>query len=582
MRGGSKRVQAPHTPELKLRAPGRTNFPPPRVSGPDTPVPMSLPDQTPKLPKLPFLVGDAILLGVAWLIVYRSAGPLSANAIAAVTACVAVGALLGVVPFLTDYARKQDEALDDRQRGLEALSRTVNTAAEQISIAANGLQEITDLLHRNLKHAEQLPQKLQEKIAEFNAQLDNVREDDREELEKELVELRASESERLQAVTDRIHKAIGELTKLDASAQKHVAEHTKLVEKASTAIESARTAAAAALGESASAAARTLAAAQSKALAEIDAKFAERTAAAVAAIETAVATTATTAAAQLAAAPASNPTAPVAASESKPEFAEAGIASPPKRPRKARREDVSHDEPAAGDATTQGSALESAESTPPAGDAATEPAAGPTALSPEPASADVEPSSGSIAAVPPAEPVDRSPTGEPEAGSQASSGPTEPEVGPPSHSTVASGQPVSSEPERPARKRARKPAPEQTADLTLELGGGEFASPGSDDAPVTSSEIIERVISSDGATRLIATAYIGIGNRLFIRGDGPGLSWEKGVPLQFVSIGKWRWETAEATAPFTVKLYKNDEIECGTLGMLTLDPGHQQEVTAKF
>jgi len=100
-------------------------------------------------------------------------------------------------------------------------------------------------------------------------------------------------------------------------------------------------------------------------------------------------------------------------------------------------------------------------------------------------------------------------------------------------------------------------------------------------APQT-SEVVERVRTSDGATRLIVTAYIGIGNKLYIRGDGPGLSWEKGVPLQFVSIGKWRWETPDATAPVTVKLYKNDQIECHGLGTLTLEPGRQREVNAGF
>ena len=104
----------------------------------------------------------------------------------------------------------------------------------------------------------------------------------------------------------------------------------------------------------------------------------------------------------------------------------------------------------------------------------------------------------------------------------------------------------------------------------------------SDDAPAGDSEPNERVISSDGATRLIVTSYIGIGNRLFIRGEGPGLAWDKGVPLQFISIGKWRWETADSTAPVTFKLYKNDDVECPGLGALTLDAGYQQEVTAKF
>ena len=89
-------------------------------------------------------------------------------------------------------------------------------------------------------------------------------------------------------------------------------------------------------------------------------------------------------------------------------------------------------------------------------------------------------------------------------------------------------------------------------------------------------------MTSDGATRLLVTAYIGIGNRLFIRGEGPGLSWGKGVPLQFVSIGKWRWETNDATAPVKFKILKNDEIECSSLGSQSLDPGHQHEVTAAF
>jgi hypothetical protein len=89
-------------------------------------------------------------------------------------------------------------------------------------------------------------------------------------------------------------------------------------------------------------------------------------------------------------------------------------------------------------------------------------------------------------------------------------------------------------------------------------------------------------MSADGVTRLIATAYIGIGNKLYIRGDGPGLSWDKGVPLQFISIGKWRWETNDAIDPIPFKLYKNDSIECTRMGSPRLDPGHQHEVTANF
>ena len=89
------------------------------------------------------------------------------------------------------------------------------------------------------------------------------------------------------------------------------------------------------------------------------------------------------------------------------------------------------------------------------------------------------------------------------------------------------------------------------------------------------------VPSADGLTRLTVVSYIGIGNKLFLRGEGPGLSWDKGVPLQFVSIGRWRWETDAATGPITCKIYKNDKLEA-PIGTLALTPGAEQEVTATF
>jgi len=162
------------------------------------------------------------LLGAAWLVADRAAQPLGAPALLALVALVAAAGLLGAIPFLLDYARKQDEALDDRQRSLEALASTVAAAAEQISIAAAGYQELAELAQKNLKHAEALPHKLQEKIAEFNASLTNSAEEEREELEQELAALRASESERLESTADKVVRAAAEWGKAEAAAQKHL------------------------------------------------------------------------------------------------------------------------------------------------------------------------------------------------------------------------------------------------------------------------------------------------------------------------------------------------------------------------
>ena len=539
---------------------------------------MSLPDQTPKLPKLPFLLGDAALLGAAWYIATRDPGPLSLHAVAAVTACVVLAAILGAVPFLTDYARKQDEALDERQRGLEALSRTINTAAEQISIAANGINELTDLTHKNLKQAEQLPHKLQDKIAEFNAQLNNASQDDREELEKELGELRISETERLQAIADKVHMAITDLTRLDSSLQQHANSRVDSIERAHATFVKTNTEATAALSQTNSALNRDFADRQTAALTDIDRKLAERAALIVSAIDAATrqavetlnATRGTVTTGGSPADPASGPAG--AETSEKPDNVTGVVplvASPPKRPRKARRDDAA---PADVDLTVP---------------AAVKPASAATAdesgaIPPEPAPIPL----GSIAHVAPVAPYSADPFSSPlllpsaDSPAGASTG-LGSESTPVPESWAKDETAATAQTEQPSRKRATRSSGD---DATPDLFGHSHAdeSADSDDAPVTSAEMMERVISSDCATRLIAIAYIGIGNRLFIRGDGPGLSWERGVPLQFVSIGKWRWETAEASAPIAFKLYKNDEIECPGLGQLSLEPGHQQEVAAKF
>jgi hypothetical protein len=458
-----------------------------------------LPADTPKLPKWPFLAGDAALLGLAWFIASESRNPFTGTTFVVIVSCVALGALLAVVPFLTDYARKQDEALDERQRALDALSRTVAASAEQISIAASGLHEITTLAQRNLQAAEQLPDKLQEKIAGIKNQLTSARDSEREELKKELARLRASEGERLQSAAAKLTQVVAELARLETATQKLLAARPEPIAPASL-------------------------------------EPVERT----------------------------NPAPP-------PESSGAPVAEitpPPRRVRKPRTEPPSRPT----ETPLTDTVIVPLEA----------PLPGPTLEEPPPLAA----------AIPEIVPV------APDSGP-----PIEvPSVAPAAVAAADTPAPEAAqagEPAKPERKRApRKPKPDLPA---AEISALESSPPAlapsppeeptlgleapTDRSPPESAESpapVERVVSSDGATRLLVTAYIGIGNRLFIRGAGPGLTWNKGLPLQFVSIGKWRWETSDATAPMQYKLYKNDDIESAAVGLQTLDPGQQQEVTATF
>jgi len=362
----------------------------------------TLPSDTPRLPKWPFLVADAALLGIAVVLALRSGTPFSPGIIFGITGCVALAAILGAIPFLADYAASQDEALDDRQRSLDALTRTVANSAEQISVAANSLHELSELSRQQLQQAKAIPEKLTVELETLKNEQNESLTDENRNLQKELKSLRSNEAKKLAELTEKIQQAIKEIEKI-----------------------------------------------------------------------------------KLAPSPAP---------------------SEPKKNRAPKPKPVETDPQTEAELTFD-------EASPATKSAADDPDQSVASKDPEP--------------TPPPEivpdPIDQ---------------PAEGEAG-------------------------EKVDPE----LSLDASEGPKA---------------DHRISPDGMTRLLVSAYIGIGNRLFVRGTGAGLSEDKGVPLQFVSIGKWQWETSEATETLKVRLYKNDEIECTALGEITVDPGSQSTVSATF
>ena len=64
------------------------------------------------------------------------------------------------------------------------------------------------------------------------------------------------------------------------------------------------------------------------------------------------------------------------------------------------------------------------------------------------------------------------------------------------------------------------------------------------------------------STTIVAQVDVGFGNALYIRGEGPGLSWEKGVSLECVADDKWSIELDESTKPIVYKFLLNDLTWC--------------------
>ena len=442
-------------------------------------------DPAPRLSKTVFLLIDAGLLLTAFIIVYLAKEPYAPLPFVSAVLCVALAAIIGLIPFLIDYAADSAEYVQqERVRHAEQAQR-LNAAGESLARAAAQIKAVEEAVHKTAHAAEHLPYRMQEKLAEFNQQLATAEDEEKERLTEEVATLRQSESERLAALAGKISQTLAELTTLEAATRKSLA---------------ALSAEAGRLQQDVASLAKAKEDAQDAAAS----KFEARLNAALTALDAKLASLAI----------------PVAASAPVAAVYPSAIGS-------AKADDRR-------------------ETPTPAEDGGHRP---PLQAEPSPA--------------PFVESV----------------------------SVVETTAPAPAEEPKPKKPRApRKPRPEDTlAAMSAEPmpgdapadSSGESAPAPTEDSPAEAAAPAEPSVSADGATRLLVTAYIGIGNKLYIRGDGPGLSWDKGVPMKFVSIGKWGWATDEATGPVACKLYKNDET-AALSGEVFLEPGQHVEVTALF
>lgn len=146
------------------------------------------------------------------------------------------------------------------------------------------------------------------------------------------------------------------------------------------------------------------------------------------------------------------------------------------------------------------------------------------------------------------------------------------------HSSAAVSRIIGS---KSKQAEAAQDSPTSWDDSTVD-GGIAFVEPESEDArpaPVQPTRP-PRIKKSD--TAIIASVFIGIGNKPFVRGSGAGLSWDTGIALEFEAIGKWRWiAPADMKELIEIQLFRNDE-DPDTNGKFTLAPGQQLSLSPVF
>ena len=84
--------------------------------------------------------------------------------------------------------------------------------------------------------------------------------------------------------------------------------------------------------------------------------------------------------------------------------------------------------------------------------------------------------------------------------------------------------------------------------------------PATKKAPVKKAAAPKKAAPKKAAsqTSIIARVDVGFGNTLYVRGEGAGLSWEKGAALKNITPYEWAFASSKGTGTVTFKLLIND------------------------
>jgi hypothetical protein len=129
----------------------------------------------------------------------------------------------------------------------------------------------------------------------------------------------------------------------------------------------------------------------------------------------------------------------------------------------------------------------------------------------------------------------------------------------------------------PSKPKISAPAPAKAAITSVPSLAAKPALPKKSEKPETSTpKSVARL-----RTTVEAIVNVGFGNALFIRGEGPGLSWEKGFPMNCIGESRWVWANTVAEKAVVFKLVLNDTTWCQGENLIAA-PGQKLETAPVF
>lgn len=157
-----------------------------------------------KIPKWPFLAGNVVLIAVAAGVIYQAAHPISDLQIGIATGCVALGALLGCLPFILDYRATKKLIEVNAVTTVVAQLHDLKTYSAQIAAATDQWARVQETTRGNtdktVAAAAEIAERMSTEIQEFNEFQVKLNDTEKGALRLEVEKLRRTEGEWLQVV----------------------------------------------------------------------------------------------------------------------------------------------------------------------------------------------------------------------------------------------------------------------------------------------------------------------------------------------------------------------------------------------
>jgi len=157
-----------------------------------------------KVPKWIFLIGDVLLLALAYIIVWKSPHPIAKWEIIACFASAALGTVVGALPFILDY-RAMGKALEinalgavaDKIQNLEKLAAQISSATNQWAGVQESVQGNSD---KTVGATKEIADRMAEEIRLFSEFMTKMNDSEKTTLRLEVEKLRRGELEWLQVL----------------------------------------------------------------------------------------------------------------------------------------------------------------------------------------------------------------------------------------------------------------------------------------------------------------------------------------------------------------------------------------------